>query len=311
MKSILVMGGAHIDRKGKMTSPYFKGSSIPGTMQQQIGGSALNIAANLARLGHEIDFVSPRIDATFGAQLNNLFEENITFRDHPVIIPQLKQMNMPSYTALLDQNGELIAALADMHLYDQLTPANFLTDKVITKLNCVDILITDGNLPKAVMKALAELKPDALKWYGMATSPAKVLHYRPVLEKITLLAMNKNEARALADGSFEQPDAYHAPLIDLGLTSAIISSGKDAVHYYKGHEIYAQAPPPVDNIVDVTGAGDALFSGFLSAIIDNADPNDALKSGISAAHITIQSEKAQNPFLSKLSLLKKRNQLFP
>lgn len=311
MKSVLVIGGAHIDRKGKMNSPYFKGSSIPGTMDEQIGGSAFNIAANLARLGHAVDFVSPRIDASFGAQIADLFDNEIAFYDHPVMISLPQHINMPSYTALLDQTGELIAALADMQLYDRLTPGNFLTDEVITKLSQSDILVTDGNLPEIVMKALAAHKPDAIKWYGMATSPAKVVHYQDVLPELTLLSMNKNEAHALTQVSRTQAHAYNATLIALGLKSAIISHGKEDVYYYGKHEICAVAPPNMPHIVDVTGAGDALFSGFLSAIIDNASPNDALKAGISAAHITLNSETAQNPLLSKRSLLEKRNQLFP
>ena len=48
---ILAVGGAHIDRRGQMTSPFVPGASIPGTMREYVGGGAFNALRTAVALG--------------------------------------------------------------------------------------------------------------------------------------------------------------------------------------------------------------------------------------------------------------------
>ena len=55
MTDILVLGGAHIDRRGRIAGTTAPGASNPGTWKEEAGGGAFNCARSLARLGHKAD----------------------------------------------------------------------------------------------------------------------------------------------------------------------------------------------------------------------------------------------------------------
>ena len=129
MNPVLIIGGAHIDRKGAMETDYIIGASIPGTIEEVVGGGAFNVAANLSRLGSEVTFISPRADDTNSIKVANAIKP-LSISDNPVICGG----STPSYTALIDRHGELVAALADMKLYDNLSSETFLTCQHQTRI---------------------------------------------------------------------------------------------------------------------------------------------------------------------------------
>ncbi len=301
MNSILVIGGAHIDRKGKMQAPYFKGSSIPGTMTDAIGGGAFNVAINLARLDEPVLFASPRTNDASAIDIKTAIENIHNITDLPINT----QGRTPSYTAMIDQDGELIAALADMDLYDDLETSQFLTNELRDTLQSCKILVTDANLPEAVLTKISELISKDTIWYAIATSPAKVIKYKDVLDKITLLAMNKNEAMALTnmDVHTQNTSDFIPQLKIMGLGGAIITDGEAPLACYMTDEAPLEILPPVlTKIVDVTGAGDATIAAFISSILNKAPLKHALENAIAAAQITIGFDGAQNPQLSQTKI---------
>lgn len=292
MNPVLVIGGAHIDRKGVMETDYIEGASIPGSIEEVVGGGAFNVAANLSRFGFNVTFISPRADDTNAKLVANTIKP-LDIHDQPVSC----QGHTPSYTALIDRHGELVAALADMKLYDGLTCEKFLTDNVVNQLKNCCILITDANLPDKVLVEIAALIPPECHWYAIAVSPAKVVRYLLVIDRIDCLAMNMNEAKAMTAKS-DISDLSRG-LKQLGLRGAIITNGSnDIVGYLKGFDDITLKPQQVNNIVDVTGAGDATLSGFVAKIEDNDGIKHALEFGMAAAQLTIAINGAQHPLLS-------------
>lgn len=294
MNTIIVIGGAHIDRKGEMSGDYIQGSSIPGLITESTGGGAYNVAANLANLGWNIQFISPRASDMGGKTVTESIESHANISDMPVKCAG----NTPSYTALIDKHGELIAALADMQLYDDQTAETFLTIDVETAVKACKILVTDANLSEDIMQKIALILPPSAQWFAIAVSPAKITRYRSVLNRINCLAMNRNEAHALT-GSDEIPRAI-SELKKMGLDGAIITNGAEpATCYMTQSEPVQVTPLQAKHIQDVTGAGDATLSGFISALQNGYDTELALKHGIAAAQLTISVKGAQNPHLSK------------
>ncbi len=292
MNPVLVIGGAHIDRKGAMEEDYIEGASIPGTIEEAVGGGAFNVAANLSRLGFDVTFISPRAKDANAAYVAETIKP-LDIKDQPVICSG----NTPSYTALLDRHGELIAALADMKLYDGLTHEAFLTAQVKDELKKCEILITDANLPAELLIEIANHIPDDCNWYAIAVSPAKVVRYLPVLKRMNCLAMNANEAKAITKTS-DIGDTPQA-LKQLGLQGAIITQGaKDIIGFLKGHAPITLTPSPAAGILDVTGAGDATLSGFVTMIEKDHTIKDALEFGMAAARLTIGIKGAQHPSLT-------------
>ncbi len=59
-QKILVLGGAHIDRRGRISGDTAAGASNPGSWFEEPGGGGFNAARNLARLGFDVTMISPR-----------------------------------------------------------------------------------------------------------------------------------------------------------------------------------------------------------------------------------------------------------
>src|SRR5690606_18404850 len=102
----------------------------------------------------------------------------------------------PSYTALLDAEGELIAGFADMGLYDAGFPRQMRRRKLREAADRADAVLCDANMPAP---AIAELigAPGVQQVHAIAISPAKVIRLQAVLPFLACLFMNAREARTL------------------------------------------------------------------------------------------------------------------
>lgn len=268
-------------------------------MKEGVGGGAFNIASNLARLDIPIIFSSPRADDSLTQKIKDKTQDLPNFVDIPIQV----NGNSPSYTALKSNDGELIAALADMQLYDDLTAVNFLNEDLQKKIRQTDVLVTDANLSSEILTAIGELINKDCQWYAVATSPAKVKKLLPSLNRINLLSMNTNEARELTELSNTSTVEIVSKLKKMGLKSGMITNGSHKLCYFAGHdEVINLSPFPSDKVLDVTGAGDATLAGFIAATLQNQSSEGALRVGLAAAKITIETIGACSEQLSIKSI---------
>ena len=293
---ILVLGGAHIDRRGRIEGETAAGASNPGSWFEEPGGGGFNAARNLARLGFAVRLISPRGgDATGEAVAAAALNAGV--EDCPFVFLDRKT---PSYTAILERDGNLVIALADMDLYRLFTPRRLQVRAVREAIEDADLVLCDGNLPEETLTALARLvaglgKPLA----AIAISPAKVVRLKNALPDIDYLFMNEAEAAALTgirpDNAGEWPDLLRR----LGLKGGAITRGGREIIAFSGNQAASLVPPAVDTIADVTGAGDSFASGMLSAVLRGLPLTQAMRHGAAAAAITLQSPFATADDLSE------------
>ena len=69
-------------------------------------------------------------------------------------------------------------------------------------------------------------------------------------------------------------------LIDLGVKNFVISNGKEDVIVYSSSKLTRIKATSLDNIVNETGAGDALISGIMSSLNRGKSLVDSVKDGI-------------------------------
>lgn len=294
-KTILVLGGAHMDRRGRISGTTAPGASNPGSWFEEPGGGGFNAARNLARLGHQVKMVSPR-GGDAGGDMVAAAAQAAGIDDRPVVFLDRKT---PSYTAILENDGNLVVALADMELYKLFTPRRLSVRALRDAIEAADLVLCDANLPDDTIRALARTaRPAGRITAAIAISPAKVVRYRGALDGIDYLFMNEAEAEALAGTRANKPQDWPRILADQGLHAGAITRGRQQTIAFSQGQVFGLAPPPVDEISDVTGAGDSFAAGMLSAILRGLPFAEAMRHGAAAAVITLQSPLATAENLS-------------
>jgi len=284
---LIGIGGGHIDRRGQIAGDYIPAASNPGKMREDIGGGALNALRNAAQRGLACTFVSVRGGDSAGEQVSRAIAEaritdlSATFLDRAT----------PSYTALLDRQGDLIAGFADMGLYDLVFPKQLRRSTISQAIAAQDALLCDANIPEAGLEWLASLAAQK-PIFAIAVSPAKVVRLKRILTHLTCLFMNVREARALAgNAGLSVNKAVHALRI-AGLRAGVITTGSEALILFDEEGAFSLQPPSPARLVDVTGAGDALAGVTISALLRGSSLSDAAREGVAAASMTLESAQA-------------------
>lgn len=291
-KIILGIGGAHIDRRGQVAVDFVPGASNPGSMREEAGGGTFNALRNAVQRSVGGWMMSVRggdgagetvARAIAAAGIRDL---SVTFLDR----------STPSYTALLDRHGDVIAALADMGLYDLAFGKQLRRASVRTAIAAADALLCDANLSA---EALARLPPLAAgkPIFAIAISPAKAVRLAKLLPDLACLFLNTREAGALTGLPAAAPGLEMlAQLRRLGLRRAVLSSGGSPVLAFDGAHRLAIAPPAPRKITDVTGAGDALAGAAAAALLRGLPFAEAVREGMAAALLALESADAVNSF---------------
>ena len=298
-RTILVMGGAHVDRRGRIAGETAPGASNPGAWFVEAGGGAFNAARNLARLGHQVRLVSPRGGDADGdivaaaAQAAGVEDTPFIFLDRAT----------PSYTAIIERDGNLVIALADMDLYRLFSPRRLQQRAMREAVAAAGLILTDANLPAETLVAMTgAAKAAGVPIAGIAISPAKVVRLRDSLPALAFLFMNEAEARTLTGAAPENPADWPKALRAAGLSAGVVTRGGRGVVAFNETQMALVVPPEAPALGDVTGAGDSLASGFLSAWMSGRDIGEALRHGVAAATITVRSPLAVAEEMSQATL---------
>ncbi|MBZ9992024.1 carbohydrate kinase family protein [Mesorhizobium sp. BH1-1-5] len=288
--TILALGGAHIDRRGQVSGTYVPAASNPGMMREDVGGVVFNALRSVVKRGVSASLISVRGgDAaadTVASAIDNagIADLSVVFLDRTT----------PSYTALIDAEGELIVGLADMALYDLAFPKQIRRAKVREAVGAADAILCDANLPTAALERLVALAGDR-PIFAIAVSPAKVVRLTPLLDQLSVLFMNRREAAALV-GAELSGEALVDALRRINLNAGVITAGSAPVLGFDGTGIFEIAPPAPRKIADVTGAGDALTGATVAALLRGLQLPAALREGVAAAMLAIESPQAVPSF---------------
>ena len=316
-KKVVVVGGANLDIKGYSPN-YIKGSSSPGWIEESPGGVGRNIAEDLALLGQEVVLLSVISNDHFGRKLE---EES---KDAGVDISHLKitstqEHKTGTYLAHLDQSGELIGAVNDMRILKEID-CEYLTEKRKI-IETSTMVIFDTNLEEKTINCLLDFCEDK-KMIKMAdaVSVEKGLKLKNELSRIDYLRANLDEVEMLLGiVSLENTEKTKDLSINNRIKNVaenyeenkylpemVISTGQNGAYYLKKKkgkvniEHFKAENIKSEEIVETTGAGDALTAGLAAGLVNKNVISEAIKLGIKASALTVKSELTCNPDIAEL-----------
>jgi pseudouridine kinase len=289
--NIACIGGAHVDRRSITHGPRVLGTSNPGTMYTDLGGVARNVAQNLANLGCQVILCS-RVGNDEGGRrvLSQPFDTSL------VTVSDMRPT--ACYTAILENNGELVIGLADIDIYEEITPA--VLHPALPRLRQASVWVVDANLPGDTIGWLLREAVD-IPVAVDATSVAKSRRLQPLLPLIRYLFCNLAQAGALCNMAFTKAVEAAEALRRLGAVCGIASAGPHGIAVFDSSGIFSMPALPAA-ARDVTGAGDALVSGTVFGLAQQFDLRRAARLGLAAAAITVESADSAAPDLTQKAL---------
>jgi pseudouridine kinase len=282
---VLVIGAAGIDSKGKAAYPLTPGSSTPGTVQISVGGVARNIADNLARLGVEAILLSAVGNDPSGRRIrDNAVEVGLNV-DYLVTSPQ---HHTAAYVAILDESGNLVLSVGDMEIMACLTPQVIKQQRDLIKN--ATMIVFDCSLSEATLTALLKITTRyQVRTCADPTSTLLAERLKPHLPQIYMITPNIKEAEILCSRSInDENGAITAArmLVNAGVKIAIITMAEAGVVYASASDS-GHVPAIAAEVVDLTGASDALTAAVVFALLEEIPLDEAVRLGVSAAGLTL------------------------
>ena len=285
---VVVVGGTNMDVVARTSAPLVAATSNPGHTRISPGGVGRNIAACLGLLGAPVRLVSAVGDDAFGDEALRVSAAC------GVDIGAVRRVpgSTGTYTALLDDRGELVAAVSDMAAIDSLELGTL-------HLSDAALVVVDGNLAHAqVARVVAAAGAADVPIAFEPVSVAKAARLADLVRDLFLVTPNTDELAALTGRPSDRWRTSVTDLHDRGVEHVWVRTGAAGSWMCSRGKEPAHLPAVRAEVVDVTGAGDAMLAAWIAAWLRGADPVDAAREGHRAAAATIESPHTVRPDLA-------------
>ena len=295
---IAVIGGMNMDIGGFPDGALKTGDSIPGRVHMSAGGVGRNIAENAVRLGMDVQLIS-----AVGGDVNGRFLlEDCRAKGIRVDGIHIEEKSRTSvYLFVDDVQGDMHCAINDMAVQLALTP-----DRIapwIERLNAMDAVVLDANLPEVTILYLAESLKVPI--FADAVSAVKVGKLRGALKRLYCLKPNRIEAELLTGMEIRDTASAAAAarrLNEMGVRRVYLTLGlQGAVCAEDGRCRFL--PCAARSAVNTTGAGDAFTAALAWAHCEGLDLEESGRAGMAAARIAVGAIEAVNPTMRREKLL--------
>ena len=211
---VVVVGGTNMDVVARTSAPFVAATSNPGHTRISPGGVGRNIAACLGLLGAPVRLVSAVGDDPFGDEALRVTAEC----GADVSGVRRAPGRTGTYTALLDSHGELVAAVSDMAIIDEL-------ELDTLPLEDVALVVVDGNLaPGQMAKVQSAAAAADIPVVLEPVSVAKAGRLWAQVQDLLLVTPNSDEIGGLV-GRPDHPWAAVHDLYDRGVEHVWMREG--------------------------------------------------------------------------------------
>ena len=321
-RKVIVVGASVIDVIARSDQKIIMGTSNPGGYRESQGGVGRNIAEALGRLGTKTVFYT----AIGNDEKGTTLIENLETKYNILTKFICTSDKTAFYFAILNNNGELQTAIADMNVNE------YIPSPTETELQGAKMLVIDANAPisNLATASLSAFKMNIPIFLETTSAPkASLISESDILKTVTFVSPNYDELFSLAqieDVKGKQlnlsdqlqrlktdedlpiklaasrvignmnPSHAHI-LITLGefgvlrVSRTAPSSCLKYIHY--------EAPKP-KCVKNVTGAGDTFAAAFVHEFVQNQDVDTAILFALRAAKLSIECEHSAIPNLETL-----------
>jgi fructokinase len=237
------------------------------------GGSILNVAVGLARLGHHAAFAGKIAEDFFGHRLLlTLKTEGVDTR----FLTTAKAQSALAFVAM--EEGEPVFSFYGEGTADTLLTADDVPESLYQEtgiLHVGSVSLLRGATPATVLATVERLQGKAL----LSLDPnirADLIHdepaYRALLQRLfaltDILKLSNVDLAWLLPGVSMEESLLH--LCGLGPALVVITQGKKGILARSGSSGTLQVPTFPVQVIDTVGAGDAFCAGVLAWLADQA-----------------------------------------
>ncbi|WIF95335.1 carbohydrate kinase [Caminicella sporogenes] len=293
-KYVTVIGGANVDIQGFPDDRLKLNDSNPGKIKISLGGVARNISENLVKMDVETKLITAIGDDLYGNKiLNECKISGIDMEDSLI----LKNRQSSIYLSILNENGDMKVAIADMDIIDEINIDYIRSKSHIIKNS--EVVVLDTNLKKEVIEYLVSNFKE-VDFLIDAVSTAKVKKIKDIIGCFHTIKPNKLEAEILVGFKIDSKENIKKAIryfIDSGVKRVYISLGEKGV-YFGDEEKIEYLPSPKVKVVNTTGAGDAFIAGLTYSYLNNLSLKESALFSMAASLLTISHKNTINPNMS-------------
>ena len=297
---VLVIGGAAVDIQGFPEQAFRLYDSNPGVLKTSLGGVGRNIADNLSRLKVTTKFISAIGDDLYGKKiLQEAAVTNLDMSDSLICTG----MNTSTYLSMLNEHGEMIAAISDMKLINQLTPHHLKEKDLMIKSS--SYLVLDTNLSYEVIDYLTSLYEN-IPIILDPVSVAKAHKIKDIIGRFHTIKPNKYEAEVLTGIKVLEArdlEQVEQQLLNKGVKQMFISLGSEGLFYSNGEQRGRLLPYEI-NVINTTGAGDAFVAAIAYGCINKLPIDQKAAFAQAAAALVLSHEDTINPDFTVENIIK-------
>ncbi|GEN50108.1 carbohydrate kinase family protein [Alkalibacterium pelagium] len=294
---ILVIGAITADIS--ITAESFnQGKMNRGTSSYTLGGVGWNIARNLSALDLPVKLISAVGNDAFGMEaLKEADKWGIDTSD--VVIKD--ERSTPTILIATHADGSESLSVKSPNVLDSITRDSL--ESIRETIHLSKYCILDGSLEPEVLAGIRELLPEAT----ILLDPASEEEADKLVEVFTLadiIKPNQSEAEIWADQKISSnEDAKRAvdSLMKKGAKQIVLPLEDGGAVYNDSNSIRRLKGIQVDP-VNTTGAGDAFLSGLIYGLVKDCSLEKAVRMGMAASVMTLQTEEIIHPELSPEAL---------
>ena len=295
-EKVLVIGSVLLEISGMPIDPTRRGGRQFGSVRFTVSGVARNIAENLARLEIDATLLAAVGDDDIGEQALRQSRLAGINCDHVLRVDGAGT----ACSLVTARSNDEVERLDDYGIQRYLDSDYLLEHEWLFR--GAALIVIDATLTEEALDTLFEL---AARYEARVcadpTSPLMAARLRKYIDNLYLIVPNASETAALCgleEAARERDAAIQTAqqLVHMGATIAVVTLGEQGLAYSdsSGGGFIRAAHA---DVVDPSGAGDAFSGAVIFGMLNDVPIDEAMRLGVTAASLTLESEKTVLPTL--------------